>query len=41
MLNGSPIPSTMANSPRPGDLLNVEGKRILCTADIRGKQTKT
>ncbi|KAI8333469.1 hypothetical protein BC941DRAFT_380581 [Chlamydoabsidia padenii] len=35
-MNGSPIPSTIANSPKPNDILNVDGKRILCTADIRG-----
>ncbi|ORX45908.1 hypothetical protein DM01DRAFT_1386446 [Hesseltinella vesiculosa] len=35
-MNGSPIPSSVTSSPKPNDILNVDGKRILCIADIKG-----
>ncbi|KAI8060336.1 hypothetical protein BC940DRAFT_312120 [Gongronella butleri] len=35
-MNGSPIPSSVASSPKPNDILLVDGKRILCVADIKG-----
>ncbi|KAI8098476.1 uncharacterized protein BX664DRAFT_287979 [Halteromyces radiatus] len=35
-MNGSPIPSSVTSSPKPNDIITVEGKRILCTADIKG-----
>lgn len=35
-MNGSPIPSSVTSSPKPNDIINVDGKRILCTADIKG-----
>ncbi|CAO3625684.1 unnamed protein product [Cunninghamella blakesleeana] len=35
-MNGSPIPSSVTSSPKPNDIINVDGKQILCTADIKG-----
>ncbi|KAI8340764.1 hypothetical protein BC941DRAFT_418127 [Chlamydoabsidia padenii] len=35
-MNGSPIPSPVTSSPKPSEILTVDGKRILCTADIKG-----
>ncbi|CAO3599849.1 unnamed protein product [Absidia cylindrospora] len=35
-MNGSPIPSSVASSPKPNEVVNIDGKQILCTADIRG-----
>lgn len=40
IMNGSPIPSAPSASPQHNGvhLMSVEGKRILCTADVRGMQ---
>ncbi|KAI9319431.1 hypothetical protein BX666DRAFT_2025727 [Dichotomocladium elegans] len=37
-MNGSPIPSTTSMSPKQNgcNVMNIDGKRILCTADVRG-----
>ncbi|KAI9499272.1 hypothetical protein BDB00DRAFT_226710 [Zychaea mexicana] len=37
-MNGSPIPSATSASPNHNgsSLMNIDGKRILCTADVRG-----
>lgn len=40
-MNGSPIPSATSMSPTQNgsNIMSVDGKRILCTADVRGKIT--
>ncbi|KAI8142041.1 hypothetical protein BJV82DRAFT_616946 [Fennellomyces sp. T-0311] len=37
-MNGSPIPSATSTSPNHNgsNIMNIDGKRILCTADVRG-----
>ncbi|KAI7854633.1 hypothetical protein BDC45DRAFT_482158 [Circinella umbellata] len=37
-MNGSPIPSATSASPNHNgaNVMNIDGKRILCTADVRG-----
>lgn len=41
IMNGSPIPSATSMSPTQNgsNIMSVDGKRILCTADVRGKIT--
>ncbi|CAO3595368.1 unnamed protein product [Absidia cylindrospora] len=35
-MNDSSIPSLTIGSPKPNDVITVDGKRILCVADIKG-----
>ncbi|KAI9278615.1 hypothetical protein BDA99DRAFT_492643 [Phascolomyces articulosus] len=41
-MNGSPIPSATSASPNHNgaNVMNIDGKRILCTADVRGNITQ-